>query len=58
MAMMPTMKLSNFKEVTVVARISRSGNAAPQPGDLQGQITPITLGKQDKVEITIDQTMP
>jgi cytochrome c-type biogenesis protein CcmH len=57
-AMMPTMKLSNFKEVTVVARISRSGNAIPQPGDLQGQITPITLGKQDKVEITIDQTRP
>lgn len=35
MAMMPQMKLSNFKQVLVGARISRSGQAIAQAGDLQ-----------------------
>ena len=36
MAMTPNMKLSSFPRVIVGARISKSGNATPQPGDLQG----------------------
>jgi cytochrome c-type biogenesis protein CcmH len=36
MAMAPNMKLSSFPKVIVSARISKSGNAQPQPGDLQG----------------------
>ena len=36
MAMAPNMKLSSFPKVVVTARISKSGNAQPQPGDLQG----------------------
>lgn len=32
-AMMPNRKLSQFGEVLVTARISRSGDAVPQPGD-------------------------
>jgi cytochrome c-type biogenesis protein CcmH len=36
MAMTPAMKLSAFPRVVVGARVSRSGTAAPQPGDLQG----------------------
>jgi cytochrome c-type biogenesis protein CcmH len=36
MAMAPNMKLSSFPRVIVAARISKSGNAQPQPGDLQG----------------------
>jgi cytochrome c-type biogenesis protein CcmH/NrfG len=35
-AMIPTRKLSDFRNVVVEARISRSGDAAAQPGDLQG----------------------
>jgi cytochrome c-type biogenesis protein CcmH len=36
MAMMPAMKLSDFPQVVLGARISKSANATPQPGDLQG----------------------
>jgi cytochrome c-type biogenesis protein CcmH len=36
MAMAPGMNLSAFPRVVVGARISKSGNAMPQPGDLQG----------------------
>lgn len=35
-AMTPQMKLSNYDKVVVVARISKSGDAIPHPGDLQG----------------------
>lgn len=38
MAMMPTMKLSAFPEVKLLARISKSGNAMPEKGDLIGAI--------------------
>lgn len=40
MAMAPNLKLSGFAQVVVSARISRSGNATPQPGDLIGQSAP------------------
>ena len=35
MAMTPNMRLSAFPEVVVGARVSRSGNAAPQAGDFE-----------------------
>ncbi len=54
-AMMPTMKLSSFQEVTILARISKSGSAKLQAGDLQGQLSPVVLSQQDKVEIVINQ---
>jgi cytochrome c-type biogenesis protein CcmH len=36
MAMAPGMNLSAHPRVVVVARVSRSGSPAAQPGDLQG----------------------
>ncbi len=41
MAMAPGLKLSGFSRVVVGARISRSGSATPQPGDLQGISAPV-----------------
>jgi cytochrome c-type biogenesis protein CcmH len=58
MAMMPAMKLSRFKQMVVGARISRSGQATPQSGDLEGHTGVIELGSADTVEITINKVRP
>jgi cytochrome c-type biogenesis protein CcmH len=42
MAMAPGVNLSSFPQVVIGARISKSANATPQPGDLQGQSSPVT----------------
>jgi cytochrome c-type biogenesis protein CcmH len=56
-AMAPQMKLSGFPKVIVTARISRSGNAMPQSGDLQGASAPVTPGARGVV-ITVDSVVP
>lgn len=57
MAMTPTMKISSFPEVVVEARISKSGQAVPTSGDLQGFSQPVKLGDKD-ISIVIDQQVP
>ena len=54
MAMMPNMKLSNFPNVKLLARISKSGNAVSQPGDLIGVIDQVTLADKGKHQIVIN----
>jgi len=55
MAMMPQMKLSNFKQVKVGARISKSGNAIAQDGDFYAEVQPVTVGQEAVVKILIKQ---
>ena len=43
-ALSPTMKLSAQSRVVVGARVSKSGQAMTQPGDLQGLSAPVALG--------------
>lgn len=56
MAMMPAMKLSNFKQVKVMARISKSGNAMQQKGDFIGTVT-LDLATHHNVAIVIEQQL-
>ncbi len=56
MAMSPQMKLSSFDRVLVIARVSKSGNAMPQEGDLQGVSAPIKPGRTG-LKVSIDQVM-
>lgn len=44
MAMAPTAKISDHPQVIVIARISKSGNATPQAGDLSGQSAAVAPG--------------
>jgi len=43
-AMSPAARLSGATEVVIGARISKSGNPMPQPGDLQGLSAPVAVG--------------
>jgi cytochrome c-type biogenesis protein CcmH len=56
-AMSPATRLSSATQVVVVARISKSGQAVPQSGDLFGQTEPMPLGRRD-LSIVIDQVQP
>jgi cytochrome c-type biogenesis protein CcmH len=56
MAMTPMMKLSSFEDVSVMARVSKSGQAKPESGDLYGVDSGAVIPGQKKVvEILVDR---
>ena len=57
MAMTPTAKISDMKQVVVVARVSKSGAAISQPGDLSGESEPVAPGTGN-LEISIRTVVP
>lgn len=57
MAMSPAARLSQAPRVVVGARISKSGNAMPQPGDLQGQSAAVAPGAKG-LAIEIREVLP
>lgn len=56
-AMADALKLSKFELVVVGARVSKSGNAVPQSGDLVGQSSPVKAGGS-KLTLVIDAVQP
>jgi cytochrome c-type biogenesis protein CcmH len=58
LAMTPAMRLSAFPEVMISARVSNSGQATPQAGDLEGEIGPIKLDGTSRVSIMINRVRP
>jgi len=56
-SMSAEMKLSSFRELVVGARISKSGSATPQSGDLQGISQKVKVGATDVV-VVIDSVVP
>lgn len=57
MSMAPGMTLSSFPEVVIEARISKSGNAQLQPGDLSGVSEPVKPGAR-AIKVTISRVAP
>lgn len=57
-AMSPEMTLAQHSEVTVGARISKSGNPGSQSGDLEGFRQPVKVGGSAAIEIVIDTLVP
>lgn len=55
-AMVPELRLSSVSEVALTARVSHSGAATPQSGDLEGVIQPVRVGAQG-VELVMDQVV-
>jgi cytochrome c-type biogenesis protein CcmH len=56
-AMLPTNKLSDHAKVVVGARVSKSGNAQPQPGDLEGLVEGVDVGTSG-LRLVIDKQVP
>jgi cytochrome c-type biogenesis protein CcmH len=57
LAMSPAAKLSGAAEVVVGARISKTGNAMPSPGDWQTLSAPMAVGAQD-VRLEVGTAVP
>ena len=57
MAMSDATTLSRAKRIVVEARVSKSGNAMLQPGDLTGTSVPVAPGTRD-IRVTIDRVAP
>jgi len=58
LAMIPEMSLSRYAEVMITARVSKSGNASPESGDLQGQLGPVSSNNATGVILVIDAVVP
>jgi cytochrome c-type biogenesis protein CcmH len=56
-SMSPSMKLSTAQAVRIEARVSRSGMAAPQSGDVVGTSAVVRPGARD-VQVVLDKVVP
>ena len=57
MAMSPALRLSTVTQVVIGARVSKSGNAMPQPGDLQGLSPAVAVGTRG-LQLQIGEVLP
>lgn len=58
MGMLPNMQLSQFPQVVVGARVSKSGDAIAKSGDLQTQSAPLPVSTTTPIKLNIDQIVP
>lgn len=58
MAMMPALKLSNFDNVQVLARISKSGQPTQSPGDLVSEASLAIPGQKASINLSINTVVP
>ena len=54
MSMLPNNKLSGYESVIVLARISKTGNAKSEKGDLIGVSNPISTSSKETIKIIIN----
>jgi cytochrome c-type biogenesis protein CcmH len=57
-SLMPGTRLSQFPEVRVEARVSKSGNAAAAAGDLRGELAGVKVASPEAVVVVIDNVQP
>lgn len=56
-AMLPAMKLSQFKQVRLLARVSKTGSAMPITGDLLGTLENAEIARQQNYQIVINESV-
>ena len=54
----PGMNLSSHEQVTLVARISKSGQPMPQSGDWQIEQSPVSNHEENLIKLTISELLP
>ena len=57
-SMMPSLTLSSMEQVEVIARISKSGQAVKQSGDLLGSAKSVKTDQSETVNIVISELVP
>lgn len=57
-AMAPGMNLSSHDQVTLVARLSKSGQPLPKSGDWQVEQSPVSNHETNVIKLTISQLVP
>jgi cytochrome c-type biogenesis protein CcmH len=58
MAMMPAMRLSAFPRVKISAKVSKSGQAGTQPGDMvASDVVVDSANPPDSVQLVIDRVV-
>lgn len=55
---MPTRKFSSVERWRIVARVSKTGSATPQPGDLEGAVEVGRANAKSAVRVIIDRKRP
>ncbi len=57
-SMMPSMTLSSMEQVEVIARISKSGQAIMQSGDIFGSVQSVKTDLSETVDVVISELVP
>ena len=57
-SMMPSMTLSSMEQVEVVARISKTGQAIMQSGDIFGSVESVKTDQSEVVDVIISELVP
>lgn len=57
LSMIASRKLSQFKTVNIQARLSRSGQAMPQPGDVQSEAVVTEVGTGKSIMLTLNKVI-
>ncbi|MBT10729.1 MAG: hypothetical protein CMI02_01675 [Oceanospirillaceae bacterium] len=57
-AMAPGMNISSYDQLTLVARVSASGQPQPQSGDWQALKTPVSNQEESMIRLVVDEQIP
>jgi cytochrome c-type biogenesis protein CcmH len=57
-SMMPSMTLSSMEQVEVIARISKTGQAIMQSGDIFGSVESVKTDQSEVVDVVISELVP